>query len=168
VTLVIRHWTSLTANSVFYFGHQRRVSLTNIADGLVTAVVVFGFVKLLGLPGALLGSMAGAVLVSLPLNIGIIARDAGVSMLRLIAAMLGGWSWRFVLVAGTAGWIAARWSPKTLLECAGVVITAAAVYCAIMLPNVLRMPLGNYTRPLLESFRHKYTALRGTVASVWS
>jgi O-antigen/teichoic acid export membrane protein len=165
LNLVIRHWTGMTANSVFYFGHQRRISLTNITDGIVTAATILIFVKVWGVAGALMGSIAGAVLVSLPLNLSVIARDAGVKIAQLTAAMLGGWLWRFALLAGVAGWIASRWSPKTLLEGAATTVAAAAVYCAVMFPSALRGPLGTYVRPVIESFRVRYIAFRSAAPS---
>jgi O-antigen/teichoic acid export membrane protein len=168
IMLVIRHWTGVTANSVFFFGHQRRISLTNLTDGLVTVGAIFVFVKLWGPAGALLGSMAGAVLVSLPLNISVIAEDAGVSRVRLLTAMLGSWSWRFALAGGVSGWIAARWSPKTPVEGVATALIVTALYAVVMLPNALRGPLGTYAWPMIESLRGKYLGFRGMVVSGWS
>jgi O-antigen/teichoic acid export membrane protein len=168
IMLVIRHWVGVTANSVFYFGHQRRISLTNLTDGLVTVGAIFALVKLWGPAGALVGSVVGAIVVSLPLNISVIAQDAGVSRVRLLTSMLGAWSWRFALLGGLSAWIAAHWSPKTVVEGVATAAIAAAVYSAVMLPNVLHGPLGTYTRPLQDSLRDKYLAFRGTVAAGWS
>ncbi len=159
--LVIRHWTAVTAYSVFYFGHQRRISLTNIADGVVTVITIFAFVRLWGPQGALVGTIAGAVLVSLPLNLSIIAEDAGVSFGRLVSAMLAGWWWRFALAGGLALWSAAHWSPKSLWEGIGTAAIAAVLYSLAMFPIAFRGYLGNYTRPLMESLKDKYLALRG-------
>jgi O-antigen/teichoic acid export membrane protein len=156
--LLIRHWTGVTANTVFYFGHQRRISLTNIGDGILTATATVLFVKLWGVGGALAASMLGAILVSLPLNLTRIASDVGVSIATLVHAMLAGWYWRFACVAGACGWIATHWSPKTLPEGIATAVGATLVYSAIMLPNVLRAPLGNYVRPLLDSSRRKCLA----------
>jgi O-antigen/teichoic acid export membrane protein len=160
IMLVIRHWAAVTANSVFFFGHQRRISLTGLTDGLVTVGAIFVFVKIWGPAGALVGSMAGAILVSLPLNISKIAEDAGVSWARLLTAMLGGWYWRFALLGGSAVWVAARWSPKTPVGAAATAVIAAALYSLVMLPIALRGPVGIYTRPMLESLRDKYLEFR--------
>ncbi len=167
LTLLVRQWTGMTANNVFYFGHQRRISLTNISDGLVTLASMFVLVRIWGVAGALMGSMLGAIVVSLPLNLWIVARDAGVSLPRLVGAMLGGWFWRFALVAAITGLVSLRWSPKTPISGIGTSAVVAVVYLAIMAPDALRPPLGNYLRPLLESFRSKYL-VRGVAASNWS
>ncbi len=164
--LVIRHWTAVTANSVFFFGHQRRISLTNLADGVVTVVTILAGVKLWGPAGALVGTIAGALLVSLPLNLSRIAEDAGVSTVRLVRAMLGAWWWRFALTGGLAVWIAAHWSPRNLFQGTATTVGAALVYALFMLPIAFRGALGTYTRPLLASLKDKYLVLRGGVRPV--
>jgi O-antigen/teichoic acid export membrane protein len=160
ITMVVRHWTAITAYSVFCFGHQRRISLTNLSDGLVTAASAAMFVLLWGVVGAPLGSLVGACLVSLPLNFKRIADDVGVTVPQMVIAMVRGWIWRFALAVTVVAWVAAHWSPKNLPEAAGASIAIAALYGLIMLPNVLRAPLGNYIRPLASSFRAKYLALQ--------
>jgi O-antigen/teichoic acid export membrane protein len=154
--LVARHWTGITANTVFYFGYQRRISLTNLADGFVTVTSTLVLVRILGVGGAVLGSMAGACLVSLPLNLWIIARDVGVNVSSIIKGMVGAWFWRFALVAGVVGCVALRWSPKNLVEGVSAVLAVSVLYLAMMAPNLMRAPLINYVRPLLDSVRARF------------
>ena len=151
--MILRHWTTTTAYSVFCFGYQRRISLTNLSDGVVTAASCFTFLKLFGLPGAALGTIVGACAVSLPFNLRVIARDAGVTVFELIRLMLQGWLWRFGMLGGASVWIALHWAPKSLAEAIATGIAVIVVYSAVMLPNVLKAPLGNYVRPLVSSFR---------------
>lgn len=158
--LVVRHWTGVGANTVFFFGHQRRISLTNVTDGVVTVLATVLFVKLWGPVGAAFASMAGAFLVSLPLNLTVISRDLGVSVWRVIQAMLGNWIWRFALLAGAIGWLAARWSPRTWPEALLALIGVTLAYGLLMLPNLFRAPLANYARPLLDSFRLRWVAFQ--------
>ena len=160
LNLLIRHWTGTTAYTVFCFDHQRRISLTNLGDGLVTAACSIGACALWGVIGAPIGSIAGACLVSLPANLKQIAEDTDTTLWEILSGMLGGWLWRFGLLAGGAMWLALHWVPKSLLE-AGIGAGAiGTVYALAMLPNLLRAPLGNYIRPLAASFRDKYTALQ--------
>jgi O-antigen/teichoic acid export membrane protein len=159
-TVVTRHWTTTTAFTVFCFGHQRRISLTNLADGLVTAGACLGLTILFGLPGAAVGSAVGACVISLPVNLRVIARDTGVTVRKLVVGMLGSWIWRFAGLMTVVVWIAARWSPRNLVEAAATAVATAAVYCLLMLPNVFRSPLGEYIRPMLTSFRVKYAAIQ--------
>jgi O-antigen/teichoic acid export membrane protein len=160
LSMLIRHWTTTTGYCVFCFGHQRRISLTNLADGLVTAGACLGLTMWLGPVGAPVGSLLGACLVSLPLNLRQIAWDTGVSVPHLVTAMLGSWSWRFAAVAAGAVLVAMRWSPKTLPEAAAAGASVAIIYVLVMLPNVLRSPLGSYLWPLLASIRCKYSAFQ--------
>ncbi len=164
-TIPIRHWTTVTAYSVFCFGHQRRISLTNFCDGLVTTASCIVLTMAFGLPGAAGGTILGAALVSLPCNLRVIARETGVTVWRLISDMLGAWIWRFAIIGGVVLLVSLRWSPKNLLEAAAASIVVTAVYLLIMLPNVLRSPLGEYLRAFAASFRAKYAALQVRLSS---
>jgi hypothetical protein len=158
--MVIRHWTTTTAYTVFSFGHQRRISLTNLGDGFVTLVSCLIAIKLWGIIGGPIGVTMGACLVSLPLNLRVIAQDTDSSVWRLVGAMLGGWFWRFALLASAAVSVALNWSPKSLVEAAVAAMVVSVVYVLVMLPIILRPPLGTYVRPLLSSLGVKYAALQ--------
>jgi hypothetical protein len=159
-TVVVRHWTTTTAFTVFCFGHQRRISLTNLCDGFVTAGACLALTMGFGLPGAAVGSAVGALVVSLPCNLRVIARDTGVSVGQLIVATLGSWIWRFAGLLAVVLWITTHWKPRNLPEAAAAAIVTAVAYCLLMLPSIFRSPLGDYIRPLLSSFRLKYTAFQ--------
>jgi O-antigen/teichoic acid export membrane protein len=165
LNVLVRHWATTTAYSVFCFGYQRRISLTNLSDGLVTACACIGLTMLLGPVGAPLGSVTGACLVSLPWNLWMMAKETEVSVLHLVSTMLTSWAWRFVLVAAAVLAVAARWSPKNLPEAVAAVLSITLVYGVIMLPNLLRPPLGTYLTPILASFRVKYAALQMRMSS---
>jgi O-antigen/teichoic acid export membrane protein len=163
--VVVRHWTTTTSYSVFCFGYQRRISLTNLVDGLVTVCSCVGLTMLLGPVGAPLGSSAGACLISLPCNLWMMAKETDVSLAQLANMMLRGWAWRFALVAAATVAVATRWSPKNLPEAVVAVVSVTIVYVLVMLPNVLRPPLGNYITPVLASFRGKYAALQMRISA---
>jgi O-antigen/teichoic acid export membrane protein len=165
LNVLVRHWTTTTAYSVFCFGYQRRISLTNLSDGLVTAVCCIGLTLLLGPVGAPLGSVAGACLVSLPFNLWVMAKDTGVTVPHLVRTMLASWLWRFALVGSGCVWVGMHWSPKNLPEAVAAVLSVSAVYILVMLPNVLRPPLGDYIGPLLATFRVKYAAFQLRMSS---
>jgi O-antigen/teichoic acid export membrane protein len=160
IAMVVRHWTTTTAYSVFCFDHQRRISLTNLCDGIVTAGACLTCVSFWGVIGAPIGSIIGAVVISLPLNLAKIAHDTDSSVLELIVGMLGGWFWRFALLISGAIAIALRWSPRNLVEAVAATLAVAAVYCAVMISNLLRPPLGHYVRPLLSMFQTRWAALQ--------
>jgi O-antigen/teichoic acid export membrane protein len=164
-SIVLRQWTTTTAYSVFCFGYQRRISLTNLVDGLVTAASCVVLTLLFGLPGAAAGTILGACFVSLPCNLSVIARDTGETILGLVRKMLAGWLPRFALVAGGVLGVALLWSPKSFWEAAGASTCVTAIYCALMLPTILRSPLGIYLEPLGTSFRARYVALQMRLSS---
>jgi hypothetical protein len=83
----------------------------------------------------------------------VIARDTGVTVPQLIRAMIGSWSWRFALVAAGTYWLVRLWTPHTLVGAAAAALLVTAVYSAIMLPGLMRSPLGNYLRPLLAQLQ---------------
>jgi len=157
--MIIRHWTTVSSYTVFCFGHQRRISLTNLADGLVTAGSTIVLSLLFGLPGTAAGSIAGACLVSLPCNLVKISRDLDIPIGQLAKDMVFSWAWRFALVAGGCLLLARQWSPSSLPAAAAVSVAVTIVYIAVMLPNVLRAPLGSYVRPMLASFWKPFAAL---------
>jgi hypothetical protein len=158
--MVIRHWTTTTAYTVFCFDHQRRISLTNLCDGLVTAGACLAGTLLWGVIGAPIGSIIGACLVSLPMNLYMIAKDTGTTPIQLVRGLLGGWFWRFALLVTGAVAVALRWSPRSLTEALAAVAAVTIIYCLVMLPNLLRAPLGIYIRPIVASFHAKFTALQ--------
>lgn len=160
LNLLVRHWTATTAYTVFCFDRQRRISLTNLADGVVTAGCALAGCVLWGAIGAPIGSIAGACIVSLPFNLQVIARDTDTTFWQLVSGMLGGWLWRFGLLAAGAMWLGLHWVPKSITDAALATGVIVGVYTLAMLPNLLRAPLGNYIRPLAASFRAKYAALQ--------
>lgn len=153
------HWDTVAAYSVFCLGRQRRIALTNLGNGLATAGSTLVLTMFLGPVGAPLGSMVGTCLVGLPLNLTIIAKDTGVTVPRLIFAMVGGFIWRFTFPAAAVLLLATRWSPKTFPEAVATMSVATTFYILLMLPGVMRSPLGNYLRPLLGFTISRYPFL---------
>jgi O-antigen/teichoic acid export membrane protein len=153
------HWDTVAAYSVFCLGRQRRIALTNLGNGLATAGGTFVLTTFLGPVGAPLGSMIGTCLIGLPLNLSIIAKDTGVTLPRLIAAMIGGFTFRFAAIAATVLLVATRWSPKTFAEAMAAMSLVSIAYILLMLPGVMRSPLGDYARPLLNSALGRYHSL---------
>ncbi len=160
VNMLFVHWDTVAAYSVFCLGHQRRISLTNLANGIITSGATLGLAWMMGPIGAPLGSLAGTCLAGLPLNLTVIARDTGVPVLELIRRMLAGWTWRFAVCGGAACALALYWSPASLLQAVPVVGATAILYLAVMYPTLMRSPLGEYGRSILELFRGKYLALQ--------
>jgi O-antigen/teichoic acid export membrane protein len=158
--MLLRHWNTTVLYTVFAFGHDRRISLTTLADGILTVAVSIVLVGKIGPIGAAIGSIVGVCLVSLPANVTALARDTHVSL----PAYLGGlwpWIWRFTLPCGVAAFIARGSILNTLpLVATGAVIIGAG-YTLLMLRLALRDPLGIYVRPRLDAFKIRLSGSTG-------
>ena len=150
--MLLRHWNVTAIYSLFSFGHDRRISLTTLADGIVTVGASIVLVMQYGLIGAAIGSVLGVVLIGLPANLIGLSKEMGVSAMRL-AGSLWPWSWRFAVIATTAGAVAQVWVPDTLPALVAATLAAVSAYGILMLPLALRDPLGMYVRPRLAAFR---------------
>lgn len=148
VTLLVRHW-NLTATSVlFCLGHERRVSLANLAEGVATVAAVAVLVPQLGLLGVPLGALAATVAVSLPWNLRKVAASMDVP-LRVLVAPLWPWFWRWTLLAGGSAFAGQYLRPSGVLEIGGLGAAVAVVYVAVMAHGLWRSALGRFVRPRL-------------------
>lgn len=152
VSMLLRHWNTTVSHAVFCCGHERRVALISLLDGLVTVGGSIIFINLLGPVGAPLGSVLGVCLVSLIGNLPTLARDSGVSVATLVRP-LWPWFWRFFILAISAGVVAKVWVPATAFAIVVTALSTALIYFAVMLPTVLRSTIRIYLRPRLESAR---------------
>ena len=85
--MIIRHFNTTNIYALFCFGHERRLALTGLADGVTTLVISALLVRSFGLAGAPLGAIAGVVLVSAPLNLAELSRETGVSRGHIVATL---------------------------------------------------------------------------------
>ena len=147
-SMLLRHWNLTVGYALFCFGHERRLCLTTLLDGLVSVGAVFVFARWYGLIGAPLGVITGACLVSLPANLSALARESNLSVWRLMQP-LAPWFLRFLILVVGAGALARAWTPNTLPLLAATAAASALVYLLVMFPLALRYPLGQYVRPRL-------------------
>lgn len=152
LSMLLRHWNLTVAYMLLCFGYERRLCVTALLDGLVSVGGVLLFVRLFGLTGAPLGMIAGACLVSLPLNLATQARASELTVWELARPLLP-WFARFVVLLCGAGLLARIWTPNTFLLLGLTASAVALVYAAVMFPLALRAPLGLYVRPRLFPLR---------------
>lgn len=146
--MVLRHWNTTTIYALFARGYDRHISLTTLADGAVTVLFSFAGVQLAGPAGAAAGAIAGSLLVSLPSNLTLLARDGETSVLRL-ATRLVPWVARFLPVLIGAVVIGFAWRPASLPHVALVAAAVALTYLLVTGPILFRAPLAGYVRPWL-------------------
>jgi O-antigen/teichoic acid export membrane protein len=141
-SMLLRHWNNTSVYTIFALGYERRISITTLADGIVSLSAGAVLVWWLGPIGAPLGSMLGVSLVSLPGNLSALARELQVSTFR-VASSIGSWFWRFVIVAALAGVLGLRWRANLPY----VVVTACVtgvLYAGVMLPMIMDSHLRSY------------------------
>jgi len=146
--MMIRHFNTTNVYALFCFGHERRLALTGLADGIATLALSAALVRTFGLAGAPIGAIAGVVLVSAPLNLGALSRETGVPR-RQILTTLGPWLWRFAIVAVIAGLVGATIQPASFPWLALLGGTAALFYTVAVIAPLLQSPAGVYLRPLI-------------------
>jgi O-antigen/teichoic acid export membrane protein len=160
MSMLLRHWNLTIGYTLLCFGHERRLCLTALLDGLVSVGGVALFVWLYGLTGAPLGMILGACLISLPANLSALARENKMSLWEMTRP-LAPWFVRFVVLVVGTGALARVWTPDTFFLLGLTAIFVGLVYAAVMFPLVLRAPLGLYVRPRLFPLRTRvFRALR--------
>ena len=146
--MLLRHWNAAAVYTLFCFGHERRLAITTAVDGLVGLVAMLLLVPWLGVHGAALGSLIGTAGISLPGNLRALAREEGVSLAAAIRP-LRPWFGRFVFVCATVMFAIAWWPDQRLLGRALLGSLVAFLYAMLMLPVVLKPPLGSMLAPRL-------------------
>jgi O-antigen/teichoic acid export membrane protein len=143
--MCLRHWNVATVYTLFCFGYERQISLTSLADGIVTVVAAAVGVWKWGPIGAPVGSMIGVVTVSLPINLRSVAHEMGLSVPSFLATIVPLLTRIVVICAGTAlgsVWIGGNSLGGTLV----VLVVGAAAYAVATAPIVWNGPVGPYVR----------------------
>jgi O-antigen/teichoic acid export membrane protein len=152
LTMLLRHWNTTAVYTMFSFGHERRIAMTSLADGLLTVTTSLIAVHYFGVVGAVAGSLAGVCIVSLPGNLRTLANDTRSSMLSSIAPY-GAWCVRLVAILLVVTLLTWRWVPDTFISLAFASVVTATGYALVMARIALRDPLGLYLRPWLTRLR---------------
>jgi hypothetical protein len=154
VTLLLRQWNLAVQYCTFCFGEERRITLTVLADGLLTCAASAVFIWLLGPVGGPAGSLCGVCLISLPSNLIAIGRNAGVAPAQLIQP-LWPWFWRFGLLAAAATLLAQIFPSRNIVETVARGAAAVSLYAVLMWPAALRSPLGVYLEALRSGIHRR-------------
>lgn len=152
--LLLRQWNTTSIYTIFALGHERRISITTLVEGLVNLAASLLLVRWIGPIGAPLGTILGVCLISIPGNLSALADELHLSIFRVIAP-LWSWLWRMLLVGAFACVIGLRWR-ASLPYVIGVSCVVGAFYVAVMLPMIMDSQLREYLPPwaiqMWESF----------------
>jgi O-antigen/teichoic acid export membrane protein len=154
VAMIARHWTFTLLQTVFALGHDRRLAVTALADGLVTVASMVGWVAAVGVIGLPLGSLTGLVLTNGPVAVLTLAAEEGVSPLRVLRGAVP-WLVRFLAVGGPVA--AASFSPHASdpVFAAGLLAAGVIGYVVLCLPLLGREPLRGYREQAIATLRRK-------------
>lgn len=158
-SMLARHFNTTNVYALFCFGHERRLALTGLADGVVTIGAGLLFVAAFGIVGAPLAAMAAVVAVAMPLNLRALSAETGVSR-RALLASLAPWATRFALVAGVVGLSTFVVHPSNVPALALTVLAAAGLYALAVAGPILRSPAGAYLQPVITSIGRRIAPAR--------
>jgi O-antigen/teichoic acid export membrane protein len=155
-SMLVRHFNTTNVYALFCFGHERRLALTTLADGLATIAAGIAFVAWFGITGGPIAALLGVLAVSVPLNLKGLSVETGASPSSLIAA-LAPWALRFGLVATAACAAGVLLSAPTFPAIALTAGAAGLLYVAAVAGSILRSPAGIYLHPILTSTGRRIT-----------
>ena len=155
VEMLVRHLNTTHVYALFCFGHERRLAVTAIVDGVVSVAVGALLIRWIGLAGAPLGSIVGATLVSLPANTLAFARDTQSPPGRFLS-MLAPWAVRLAAAAAAcvAGGVWFRGASFPVLALIGA--SAVTLYLSMAAPAVMRSRAGVYLQPYLAPLLNRW------------
>jgi len=152
VLMLVRHWNTASTYTLFCFGHDRRISITMLADGLVTFAASVVCVRAFGTIGPQIGSLVGVLLIGLPANTLQIARDLGVTPVQVVL-QLASWAVRMAIAALVAWGLALQLAGTGLMGLIAAAGAAGLVYAALVVPLLLQPPLRAFFLPALHTVR---------------
>jgi len=141
--MLLRHWNVAAIFTLFCFGYEKQVSVTNLCDGLVTVVATPLLIWKFGMIGAPLASMIGAGLVSLPVNLRSLAFEMDLSVgafVRPFAPLLARVLAMIAVAVAATMWFA----PVTLVPAVGTTAGLALLYVVAVFPLLRHGPLREY------------------------
>jgi O-antigen/teichoic acid export membrane protein len=161
--MLTRHLTFTFGHILYCFGYEKALALMGLADGAVTVGGTILLVALLGPCGAALGSLLGVCLVSLPVSLYLLARDAGMPLGAMLRCHVP-WLWRFGLLAASLLAFTRVWLPVGAPALIAAGVGVCCLYGLVMWPVLSRSPLWVFLEPHLTALRARLAGLRAARA----
>lgn len=150
--------------TLFAFGRERRIALTSVADGLLTAGGALVLVRVIGLEGAPLASLIGVCAVSIPLHLRALTRDLSIRMEDVFAWRE--WCWRFLIAAAASLAIGLAIGKASFVQAAIGATLATGIYLLLTFRPVLDSPLGPYLVDVAPAWTRRFFRASGEPAGV--
>jgi O-antigen/teichoic acid export membrane protein len=151
ISMMLRHWNLAVGYTLFCFGRERRLAITGVADGVVTVVSMILLIPQLGAYGAVIGSLIGICVISLPNNLRALAREEGVSLSAAVEP-LRSWFVRLALAAGLLTVAIAAWVAEGFWAIVIIGTLVGGSYLVLMFPVLCAPPLGSILVPRLRGW----------------
>ncbi len=156
--MVLRHESLSTTSTLFCLGHERRLAILVVLDGVFTVVVTAFGTFLFGLPGAAAGPLAGTLFVSLPYALWTLARETGVTTRSVVLATVKR-NVPALALAAALGTVSALLDLSSLFHAALSAIVSGGVFALLFHRRALRPPIVDYARPLLARLSRRLANL---------
>lgn len=149
---IIRLIDYTLALALFAFGYEKLTAIRALIDGVLSVSLASILVRPLGLTGVILGFVCGALLVSLPMDLYLFARDFEISIMSAIRPYVP-YLWRLTVVGCGAYAILGKIALPNLFAVMLVASAIGLVYLTVALPYVFKTELGEYIRTVAPGFR---------------
>jgi O-antigen/teichoic acid export membrane protein len=141
LAMIVRHFNATLVYTLFCFGHERRLALTSVADGVAGLIAMLVLVPLIGWYGAVLGSLLSSCLVSVPANLIALAREEGGSPAAFLRPLMPWFTRCAAVLIGVAA-LTLTWTSRSVWIFAPVAAAVGLTYVLVMLPVLKTPPLG--------------------------
>lgn len=153
LNFLVRQIDYTFALALFAFGHERYTAIRCLVDGLVSVVLATVLVRYLGFEGVILGALCGAVLVSIPMDVFVLAREFDVSIFQFVRPYIP-FLWRFALIGAGGVALVTQFGISGPVNLTIAAILIGLAYAIVVLPYVWRTPLRGY--------------IQSTASTIWS
>jgi O-antigen/teichoic acid export membrane protein len=144
--ILVSHWNLTLGSTLFALGYERRNAVVAIVNGAVTLGLSIGLIRAIGVIGAPLAVVAGALLVSVPVNLATLARATGTTATGYVAG-LWPWGWRFAAGAAAAGAVHLLGLAARPITIAAAAAGGGVLYFGLMLQRIGQSELVPYLHP---------------------
>jgi hypothetical protein len=154
VAMLIRHSAWACWNAAYILGYERRIAIVLLLDGVATVGATVLWTAAVGLAGAPLGSLTGAVLVYGPIALFTIATAMGVSSVRVLA-WVAPLAIRFVAVFVPVVMVLFSPGAASPWVAGGAVLVGTAVYSLLLYNLAANEPLRPYRDRVVAAVRRR-------------
>jgi O-antigen/teichoic acid export membrane protein len=154
LVMLLRHWSTTMVYTLFAFGRERRIAMTSIADGLLTAGGALVLVHAIGVEGAPVASLIGVSAVSIPLHLRALTKDLSIGLGDVFAWRE--WAWRFLVAAGASLALGLAVSDASFVQAALAAVLATSAYLLLTFRPVLASPLGPYLVAVAPAWTRRF------------